>query len=60
MPRTPHCCVRNSTKNSRVANTLATGVSENEITKVYASVAREVEVTAKPRPIKAMNSMHVI
>jgi activator of 2-hydroxyglutaryl-CoA dehydratase len=34
-------------KLTRVANTLATGVSENEITKVYASVAREVEVHRK-------------
>lgn len=34
-------------KLSRVANTLATGVSENELTKVYASVAREVEVHRK-------------
>ncbi len=42
-------------KLTRVANTLATGVSANEVTKVFASIAREVEVHRKDAEAKGDN-----
>lgn len=44
-------------KLTRVANTLATGVSANELTKVFASIAREVEVHRKDAEAKG-DSQH--
>ncbi|EKL0963494.1 hypothetical protein PQF16_000979 [Enterobacter hormaechei] len=44
-------------KLTRVANTLATGVSANEVTKVFASIAREVEVHRKDAEAKG-DSQH--
>ncbi|MBK4265138.1 hypothetical protein JJP91_19840 [Enterobacter hormaechei] len=44
-------------KLTRVANTLATGVSANEVTKVFASIAREVEVHRKDAEVKG-DSQH--
>lgn len=44
-------------KLTRVANTLATGVSSNEVTKVFASIAREVEVHRKDAEAKG-DSQH--
>lgn len=44
-------------KLTRVANTLATGVSANEVTKVFASIAREVEVHRKDAESKG-DSQH--
>ncbi|MFW6832296.1 hypothetical protein ACM7SY_02950 [Enterobacter hormaechei] len=42
-------------KLTRVANTLATGISANEVTKVFASIAREVEVHRKDAESKGDN-----
>ncbi|EQB0139518.1 hypothetical protein ACYAD5_001491 [Enterobacter cloacae] len=44
-------------KLTRVANTLASGVSANELTKVFASIAREVEVHRKDAEAKG-DSQH--
>lgn len=42
-------------KLTRVANTLATGISANEVTKVFAAIAREVEVHRKDAESKGDN-----